>query len=78
MVQEEKLFKDISYLDIWQPLCSVDHNHLCNFDRVDLEEQFCEIILKLDQWIRCRLKTFLSRAVVVPLFGRAKLFVHFW
>ena len=34
-------FKDISYL--------ADRNHLCNFDRRHHEEQFCEIILNLDQ-----------------------------
>ena len=37
------------YLDIWQPLCSVERNHLCNFGRGYLEEQFCEIILNLVQ-----------------------------
>ena len=25
--------KDISYLELWQPLCSVERNHLCNFGR---------------------------------------------
>ena len=60
VVQEEMLFEDISYLELLQPLCSVDQNHLCNFGRVHREEQFCEIILNLDQWIRrFRLKTFL-------------------
>ena len=51
-------FKDISYLELWQPFCSVDLNHLCNFGRRYLEEQFCEIILNLGQWIwrRCCLK----------------------
>ena len=60
MVQEEMLFKGISYLELWQSLCSVNRNHLCNFIRRYLEEQFCEIILNLDQWFtRCRLKLFL-------------------
>ena len=27
VVQEEMLFKGISYLELWQPLCSVDWNH---------------------------------------------------
>ena len=59
-VQEEMLFKDISYLELWWPLSSVEQNHLCKFGRVHHEGQFCEIILNLDQWIRsCRLKTFL-------------------
>ena len=26
VVQEEMLFKDISYLELWQPLCSMDRN----------------------------------------------------
>ena len=45
MVQEMSL-KDISYLELWQPLCSADRNHLCNYGRRYHEEQFCEIILK--------------------------------
>ena len=30
VVQEQMSFKEISYLELWQPLCSVDWNHLCN------------------------------------------------
>ena len=53
-------FKDISYLELWWPLCLVEQNHLCNYGRRYHEEQFCEIILNLDQWFgRCRLKIFL-------------------
>ena len=53
--------KDISYLELLQPLCSVEQNHLCNFRRRHHEEQFCEIILNLYQWFsrRCHLKIFL-------------------
>ena len=59
-------FKDISYLELWQPLCSMEQNHLCNLRRVHHEEQFCEI-LNLDQWFRrCH---FLSRAPAAPLFS---------
>ena len=47
--KEEMQFKDISYLELWQPLCSLDRNHLCKFGRVHHEEQFCDIILNLDQ-----------------------------
>ena len=43
------LFKDISYLELWQPFCSAEQNHLCNFGRRYYEEQFCEIILNLVQ-----------------------------
>ena len=45
-------FKDISYLELWQPICSMEQNHLCNFGRVHHAEQFCEIILNLDKWFR--------------------------
>ena len=34
--------KDISYLELWQPLCLVERNHLCNFGRRHHEKQFCE------------------------------------
>ena len=38
----------------------MDWNHLCNIGRRHNEEQFCEIILNLDQWFRrkCYLKVF--------------------
>ena len=57
-------FKGLSYLELWQPFCSAEHNHLCNFGRRYQEEQFCEIILNLGQWFRrCLLKKFLSGAL---------------
>ena len=43
---EELPFKDISFLDLWQPLCSEERNHLCNFNRGCYGEKFCEIIFK--------------------------------
>ena len=51
-------FKDISYLELRQPFCSSELNHLCTFGRGHHEEQFCEIVLKLDEWFSrsCRLK----------------------
>ena len=60
MVQEEMPFKGISYLELWLPFCSAERNHLCKFGRGHYEEQFCKIILNLDQWFRrrCRLKDF--------------------
>ena len=71
-------FKDISYLELWRPLCSAERNHLCNFGIGYHEEQFCEIILILDQWFRrCNLKDFLSRALAVLVFGRAEQFMQF-
>ena len=59
-VQEEMLFKDISYLKLWQPFCSAKQKYLCNYSREYYEEQFCEIIFNLDQWFRrkCLLKIF--------------------
>ena len=79
MVQE-KLLKDISYLELWQPFCSAERNHSCNFGREYHEEEFCEIILNLDKWFKrkCRLKTFLSGALAALLFNGAKPFVQFW
>ena len=61
VVQKEMLIKDISYLEIWPPLCSAGPNHLCNFGRRYHEEQFYKIILYLDKWFRrnCRSKVFL-------------------
>ena len=47
-------FEDISYLEHWQPFCSVEQNHLRNFGRGYFEEQFCEMILNLEQWLRRR------------------------
>ena len=65
--------KDISYLELWWPFCSAERNHLCNFGKVYYEEQFCEIILNLDQWFRrCLLKRFLSGALVTILFSGAE------
>ena len=60
MVQEEISFKDISYLELWWPFCSAERNHLCNYGRGYQEEQFCEMVLNLDQFRkRCLLKIFL-------------------
>ena len=62
VLQEEMSFNGISYLVFWQPLCSMEYNHLYSFGRVHHEEHFCEIILNLDQWFRrrCHLKTFIE------------------
>ena len=66
-------FKDISYLELWQPFCSAKLNHLCNFVRVYTEEQFCEINLNQDQWFR----DFIPGALAALLFGGAEPFVQF-
>ena len=61
------LFKDISYLELWWPFCSAERNHLCNFGRGYHRDQFCEIILNLDQWFRCCFKfRFLIRSSGSP------------
>ena len=70
---------DISYLELWLPSCSAERNHLYNFGRGFHEEQFCEIILNLDQWFRrCSLKDVLSRALAALVFSGAEPFVQFW
>ena len=59
-VVQEMSFEDTSYLELWQPLCSVDWKHLCNFGGRHHEEQYCTIILNLDQRVQqeMRLKAF--------------------
>ena len=71
-VQEKMLFTDISYLELWQPLSSMEQNHLCNFGRRHHEEQFCEI-LNLDQWFRrkCHLMVFLIWSSGSPFVQRS-------
>ena len=72
-------FKDISYLELWQPFCLSEWNHLCNFGKGHYEEHFCEIILNLGQWFRrCRLKDFLSEALAALLFTGVEPFMQFW
>ena len=59
-VVQEMSFKYISYPELWRPFCSAEQNHLCNFGRGYQEEQICEIILNLEQWLtRCLLRIFL-------------------
>ena len=72
-------FKDISYLDIWQPFCSAECKRLCNFGRGYFEEPFCETILNFGQWFRRRylLKDFLSGALTTLLFSVAESFMQF-
>ena len=62
MVQEEILFKDISYLEIWWPLCLAEQNIRANL--VEGIIQFCEIILNLDQWFRRRCHLFLIKSFI--------------
>ena len=71
------LLKGISYLELWLPFCLVECNHLRNFGRGYYEEQFCEIILNLGQWLRCCLKNFLSGALAALLIDGVKLLCNF-
>ena len=56
----------------------MEQNHLCNFSQGHHEEQFCELILNLDQWFRrgCHLKDFLSGALAVHVFCGAEPFMQ--
>ena len=58
-VQEEVSFKAISYLVLWRPFLQRSGT-ICAIleEGIMQEEQFCEIILNLDQWFRrrCHLK----------------------
>ena len=71
--------KGISYLGLWQPFCSEEPSHLCNFGRGYQGEQFCEIIFNLGQWFRRRrhLKDFLYGALAPILFSGAEPFMQF-
>ena len=67
-VVQEILFKDISYLELWQPFCLAEQNNLCNYARGHYEKHFCEIILNLDQWLKRKLfKIFLIYSSGSPL-----------
>ena len=54
-------FKEISYLQFWQPFCSAEQNGVCNFGRGHYKKHLCEIIFEIFQWFRRRylLNTFL-------------------
>ena len=79
VVQDEMSFKDISYLELWRPLCSTEQNHLCNFKGEYPEEHFYESIFNLDLWSRrwCCLKYFLSGALAVLVFSGADPYMQF-
>ena len=78
VVQEEMPFKGISYQELWQPFCSAERNHLCNFGRWYQEEQFCEIISDFGQWFRrCLLKDFLSGVLETLVFSGVEPFMQF-
>ena len=74
-------FKVISYLALWWPLLQWSGT-VCAIlvEGIMQEEQFCEIILILDQWFRriCHLKYFLSGALTAFVFVGAEVFMQFW
>ena len=43
-VVQQMLFKKISNLELWQSSCSVEQNHLCNFERGHHGEHSCEVL----------------------------------
>ena len=62
------MFIHISFLELWQPLCSVEQNHLCNFSRGYHEEQFCEINFEFGPLVQEEMsfKRFLIKSWRVP------------
>ena len=56
----------------------MDWNHLSNFGKEHYEEEFCEIILNLDQCFRRNVikSDVLSRDLAAPLFRGAEPFVQ--
>ena len=73
-------FINISYLELWGPFCSAERKICVSiFGRRHHEEQFCKIILNLDQWFRrrCHLKDFLSEALAALLFSGPEQFMQF-
>ena len=72
------LVKNNSLLELWRPFCLAEQIHLSNFGSEHHEDQFCEIILNLDQWFRsCCLKNFLSRALAALMLSGGEHFMQF-
>ena len=74
-------FKVISNLALWWPLLQRSRTFCAILvEGIMQEEQFCEIILILDQWFRrrCHLKYFLSGALVALVLVGAELCMQFW
>ena len=53
---DQMSFKGLYYLELWKHLYSAERNHLRHFGRGHHEEQFCEIVLNLEKWVRCHFK----------------------
>ena len=69
------LFTNISYLELWQTFYTRSKTILFNIGRGYHVEQFCEIILNLDQWFKKKysLKIFLIWSFGSPFFSGAIL-----
>ena len=70
------MIQKMSFKDIFYLLGRV--KSFSDFGRRHHEEHFCDIILNLDQWFRCRSKYFLSRAMAASLFSGAEPLMLFW
>ena len=73
-------FKDLSYLELWQPFCSAEPNHLCNFGREHQEEQLFEFGSVVQEEMSFKgflLKDFLSGAMATLLFSGVEPFMQF-
>ena len=68
-------FKDISYLEHWQPFPSAEQNHCAIFVQGIMRNNSVKLFVV---WTRCRLKDFLSGALAALLFSGAEPFMHFW
>ena len=78
VIQQEMSFKDISFLELWCPICSAERNQLCNFGRVR-HQYFSEIIVNLNQWFGRFLKRhFISGSQADHVFGGVEPFVQNW
>ena len=71
--------KDIYNLELCQPLFFSSAEPFLQFCRGYEEEQFCEIILNLDQWFRrrCHLNDSVCEVLAALMFGGADSFVRF-
>ena len=60
VVQEEMSFKDISYLELWWPICFVEWNHCAISVKSIMRNNSVKLFwinLNLDQWFRRRCRT---------------------
>ena len=70
------LFKDISYPELWPPLCSVEQNQFFNCTRGHFENHICEITFEFEPVVQE--VYFLSITLVDILFSGVKPFVQCW